>query len=97
MADELDTKKNKIKAIREVEFIQQRLPYGTVMTPGKRFTLRGLHLLPRDRDIVTEDTEEKGQPLFILGWPKSSLGVFCKMLQKTWTFQPTLYLTHLAS
>ena len=67
------------------------------MTPGKRFTLRGLHLLPRDRDIVTEDTEEKGQPLFILGWPKSSLGVFCKMLQKTWTFQPTLYLTHLAS
>lgn len=83
MADELDTKKNKIKAIREVEFIQQRLPYGTAMTPGKRFALRGPHLLPGDWDAVTEDTEEKVQPLFILGWPKSSLGVFRKMLQKT--------------
>ena len=73
----------KIKAIQEVEFIQQRFPYGTVMKPGKTFTLRGPHLLPRDRDTITEDPEEKGQPLFISGWPKSSFGVFCKMLQKT--------------
>lgn len=56
------------KAIQEVEFIQQNLPYGTVINPGKQITLAGLHFLERHIDTITEDTEDtedKGQPYFI--------------------------------
>lgn len=66
------------KAIQEVEFIQQNLPYGTVINPGKQITLGGLHFLERHIDTITEDTEDKGQPYFIF----NSLGKLGTWQQK---------------
>lgn len=84
-------------AIQEWEFIQQRLPYGTVMNPGKRFTLRGPHLLPETRDAITEDPGKGAAPLYIELLQKvQQLGFSVRCYRKR-TFMTNQYLTQLAN